>query len=264
MTTRELLELASLDAMGLLDEHERLAFERAFRAAAPAVRRQVRREQERLTGDVSTLPEVEPPAELRGRVISSVRDAIATARQDVVGQIVPENFSLRANVSPLWRAACIGFATATLVLFGVGYSLQSQYNETLAINQSGEIAEIAQELGPKFEQVLLSPTAQRVAFASNASFEDESSNDLRAALFIDEESKTAFLVCRNLPTVEGGDEFRLVLVDESGNASGPVLTKFRYTGGLVGASIPVDVRLTSSRLGIVPMAEGAAPVMTSL
>jgi len=263
MTTRELLELASLDAMGLLDERERLAFERAFRAAAPAVRRQVRREQERLTGDVSTLPDIEPPAELRGRVISSVRDAIATARQDVVGQIVPENFSLRANVSPLWRAACIGFATATLVLFGVGYSLQSQYSETLAIGQSGEIAEIAQQLGPKFEQVLLSPTAQRVAFTSSASDPSETPGDLRAALYIDEESKTAFLVCRNLPTVGDGNEFRLVLVDETGG-QGPVLTKFRYTGGLVGASIPVDLRLTSSRLGIVPVADGASPVMTSL
>ena len=64
MTTRELLELASLDAMGLLDDNEHEAFEGAFRAAAPAVQRQVRREQERLTGDTSTLPDVDPPAEL--------------------------------------------------------------------------------------------------------------------------------------------------------------------------------------------------------
>ena len=182
MTTRELLELASLDAMGLLDDKEHEAFESAFRAAAPAVRRQVRREQERLTGDTSTLPDVEPPADLRDRVMGRVREAMVSARSDVVGRIVPEEFSIRANVSPLWRAACIGFATATLVLFGVGYSMQSQYNEALAAGQSGEIAAIAQQLGPKFEQVLLSPTAQRVAFASNVSDEAEATPQLQAHL----------------------------------------------------------------------------------
>jgi hypothetical protein len=266
MTTRELLELASLDAMGLLDDHERAAFERAFRGAAPAVRRQVRREQERLTGDVSTLPDVEPPAELRGRVLETVRGAIVAARQDVVGQIVPENFSIRANVSPLWRAACIGFATATLVLLGVGYSMQSEYNQALAVGQSGEIAEIARELGPRFEQVLLSPTAERVAFASTASFTSGepgamSGGDLRAALYVDVETQTAFLVCRNLPALDG-DEFRLVVVREDGLPS-DVLTKFRYTGGLVGASIPVDVRLEQGRLGIVPVG-GDSPIMMSI
>jgi len=265
MTTRELLELASLDAMGLLDEQERVAFERAFRAAAPAVRRQVRREQERLTGDVSTLPEIDPPADLRERVLDSVRVAIAAARQDVVGRIVPEEFSLRANVSPLWRAACIGFATATLVLMGVGYTMQTQYNQALAVGQSGEIAEIARELGPKFEQVLLSPTAERVAFATTASYPGGGSageaGELRAALYVDVETRTAFLVCRNLPSMEN-DEFRLVVVTEDG-AAGDVLTKFRYTGGLVGASIPVDVRLQQGRLGIISI-DGDAPIMMSL
>ena len=45
MTLQELIELAILDAMGLLDEEERLAFEVAFRASAPAVQAQVRRER---------------------------------------------------------------------------------------------------------------------------------------------------------------------------------------------------------------------------
>jgi len=47
MTLQEMIELAILDAMGLLDEEERLAFELAFRAAAPPVQAQVRREQTR-------------------------------------------------------------------------------------------------------------------------------------------------------------------------------------------------------------------------
>jgi len=266
MTTRELLELASLDAMGLLEDREREGFERAFRAAAPAVQRQVRREQERLTGDTSTLPEVDPPAELRGQVIGRVREAMTAARSEVVGKIVPSEFSLRANVSPLWRAACIGFATATLVLFGVGYSLQSEYRDALAAGQSGEIAEMARLLGPEFEQVLLSPTAERLAFATTASDDGgdwNSESGLRAAIYLDPETKTAFLVCRNLPSADGESGYRLVVLNEDDSA-GAVLKNFEYTGGLVGTAVPVDVRLTGGgRLGIVS-ASGGSPVMLSI
>ncbi len=262
MTTRELLELASLDAMGLLDDSEHEVFESAFRAAAPAVQRQVRREQERLTGDTSTLPQVDPPAELRERVLGRVRGAMTAARADVVGRIVPEEFSIRANVSPLWRAACIGFATATLVLFGVGYSMQSQYNEALRVGQSGEIAAIAQELGPRFEQVLLSPTAERVAFASTVSNTPADAPQLRATIFVDHETQTAFLVCRNLPEFDGVADYRLVVVDAQGDEQAQ-LARFPYTGGLVGESIPVDIRLTNGRLGLVPAA-GGEPVMLSI
>lgn len=49
MKTQELIELAVLDAMGLLDEQEREAFDAAFDAAAPAIQAQVRREQTRLS-----------------------------------------------------------------------------------------------------------------------------------------------------------------------------------------------------------------------
>lgn len=261
MTTRELLELASLDAMGLLEARERESFERAFRAAAPAVQRQVRREQERLTGDTSTLPGVDPPAALRGQVIGRVREAMTAARSEVVGKIVPSEFSIRANVSPLWRAACIGFATATLVLFGVGYSLQSEYKDALAAGRSGEIAEMARLLGPEFEQVLLSPTAERVAFTN--AFGGADRNGVRAAIYLDAETKTAFLVCRNLPSVDGESGYRLVVVNEDDTA-GPVLASFEYTGGLIGTSVPVDGRLTSGgRLGIVPDS-GGSPVMLSI
>lgn len=262
MTTRELLELASLDAMGLLDDTEHRSFESAFRASAPAVQRQVRREQERLTGDVSTLPEVDPPADLHDRVMDRVREAIGAARQDVVGRLVPGEFSIRANVSPLWRAACIGFATATLVLFGVGYTMQNQYQTAMRVGQSGEIAEIARELGPKFVQVLMSPTGERVAFASTVSHTTPEEPELQAAIYFDIETKTAFLVCKNLPAVDGDTEYRLVLVDDEGGVADQ-LARFPYTGGLVGARVPADAKLTSGTLGIVPVA-GGKPVMLSL
>ena len=62
MTTHELLELASLDALGLLDADERESFERAFRAAAPAVQAQIRREQLRAPRSAMNSPAVDPLA----------------------------------------------------------------------------------------------------------------------------------------------------------------------------------------------------------
>ena len=101
-----------------------------------------------------------------------------------------------------------------------------------------------------------------MAFASNVNDASNESAELQAAVYFDHESATAFLVCRNLPEVDGLSDYRLVVIDESGAESSSI-AKFPYTGGLVGAPIPVDLRLANDRLGIVP-AGGGSPVMISL
>ena len=102
-----------------------------------------------------------------------------------------------------------------------------------------------------------------MAFASTVSEATDGQLPVRAAIYLDEETKTAFLVCRNLPEVNGQSEYKLVVVGDEGE-TGAVLAKFDYTGGLVGAKVPVDVRLTSGgKLGLVP-ASGGSPVMISL
>ena len=78
MKTQELIELAVLDAMGLLDEAEREAFEAGFSSASPAVQAQVRREQTRLCLSEALLPDEEPPAGLRALVVEAVRKAMAS------------------------------------------------------------------------------------------------------------------------------------------------------------------------------------------
>ncbi|XOV76882.1 MAG: hypothetical protein ACFHWZ_08725 [Phycisphaerales bacterium] len=76
MTTQEMIEMASLDALGMLDADERAEFEAAFRAASPSVQAQVRREQKRFADAEHLLPEVDPPAGMKFRVMSAIRDAI--------------------------------------------------------------------------------------------------------------------------------------------------------------------------------------------
>ncbi|QYU70067.1 hypothetical protein J4558_08100 [Leptolyngbya sp. 15MV] len=53
MPFHDLLEMAVLDTLGLLDEQEQAAFEMAFRSAPPAVQAQVRREQTRFAKTIS-------------------------------------------------------------------------------------------------------------------------------------------------------------------------------------------------------------------
>ncbi len=120
MKTQELIELAVLDAMGLLDEQEREAFDAAFDAAAPAIQAQVRREQTRLSVSEHLLPDVEPPAGLRAMVLEAVRKALPAASRHRRLRALAMGLTPSRQVSPIWRAASVGFAAAA-VTFGLTF-----------------------------------------------------------------------------------------------------------------------------------------------
>jgi len=230
-TTHDILELARLDALGMLDSEERAVFERAFRDASPAIQEQIRREQNRLTDIGDLLPDVDPPQDLRARVLGVVRDAMTavTGRNgEVLARIEPLAINMRRNVSPLWRAACIGFATATIVLMGFAFNLQNTYDDSLQALRDGELSEqIAREIGPQFIDTLLSPNAERVNFLPVA----DTSGRGGAVVLIDKESKLAFLVCKNLPRIDG--HYALVITDDNGDVLQTV-ARFENSGELNG------------------------------
>ena len=129
MRLQQLIELAILDAMGLLDEDEQRSFDSAYRTAAPAVQAQVRREQTRLSRIESLLPAVTPPAGLRAAVLEAVRREILAAEMAdpaVVGTL-PQIVKSR-GVSAFWRAASVGMAAAAVVLGITTLQMQSNYN----------------------------------------------------------------------------------------------------------------------------------------
>jgi hypothetical protein len=230
MTTRELLEMAHLDALGMLDEQERDAFERAFRAAPDNVQRQVLREQTRLTADDRLLPDVLPEPGLRGRVLLAVREAMRAVAEketpaDVLARLAPAGLSLRRNVSPLWRAACIGFATATVVLMAAGFSLQGEWVRARAAEQDAAFAYwINDKLGAQYADLMTSPNAQRLAFVPA-----QGVTQGKAAIYFDAESRTAFLMCNDIPVHAG--EYRLALIGPDGQIN--EVATFAYTGGVM-------------------------------
>jgi hypothetical protein len=242
MTTRDLLEQASLDALGLLDEQERAEYEASFRAADPEIQAQIRREQIRFADLTDLLPPVEAPAGLRARVLAAVRDAIAAvssprATGGAAGRIGGPAFAGRMifNTAPVWRAACIGFATATVVLSVFFIWMSQEAHRIQSMITSDNIAEFLQQnAGPNALEILASENLRDYAFIPAAA--DYSA--LSARLLVDPDKGNAVLFCKNLPQINGS--YRLVIESTDGSKH-PV--RFQNSGAIV--SVPVSIDLKS-------------------
>lgn len=235
MTTKELIEMSSLDALGLLDEQEREEFERAFRAASPEVKELIRREQGRFADLDRWLPAVEAPETLRGRVLDAVREAIhavSAPTPAVAGRITPVAASRWWNAAPLWRAACIGFATASVVLGGF-FVYVSQKNEQIANDAlTGNLT--ALNTNNQFSNITLSQNYQRVVFdvervgadGKVVTGSDGKPLTCQAVLHLDRETRNAVLQCKDMPAVNG----QYALIIEAGEGANTNVLK-RFQGG---------------------------------
>ncbi|MFZ9916151.1 MAG: hypothetical protein ACO3IB_12575, partial [Phycisphaerales bacterium] len=90
-TRDELLELATLEALGQLDEVEEARLDRAFRAASPSLQDEIRELQLRVATDPALRSSEPPPSSLRLRTLARVahaieEDAAAAAPIATIGQ----------------------------------------------------------------------------------------------------------------------------------------------------------------------------------
>lgn len=263
MNNDNLFEMAALDALGLLEAEERREFEDAFESASPALREQIRREQSRLTDLDDSLPKVSAPESLRDRVLQAVHQAMAAmapARtSEVIAKIGSPAWPTRRAVSPIWRAACIGFATATVVLIAVGFYMRGRYDEGLQAFRDIDLTQLMmQDLGSEFVDQLLSPGSLKVSFQPA-----DNESQAKAMIFVDPETKTAYLVTRDLPQIEG--EYRLVVVDDFGEFDHTVAS-FQADGALNGTPLNLNVSY-GTPLAIFPPGRSTAnphPLLLSL
>lgn len=212
MTLQELIELAILDAMGLLDEREQASFEAAFRVASPAVQAQVRREQTRLSRIEALLPDVTPPAGLRAAVLAVVREQITASKgTSKVAAVTPTMFKSR-GVSAIWRMAALGLAAAAVVLGVTTFEWKRQYRSmTETMQQDALLSQMQERLGASYMQdVLFSRDTKRVLIRPVAAgFKGE------ASIFLNPEWKgTAKFFGQSISTPEG-KTYKLALVDEN-------------------------------------------------
>lgn len=229
MNSRDLFELASMDALGLLDEAERADFEQAFRAAPPELQAQIRSEQLRYAELEEWLPDVQPPAGLRARVIAAVREAFTSIPTEPIARIRAGSTWL--STAAFWRAACIGFATATVVLAGFVYTVADQNKRITYDALYSAFAGEAKSLGgTALVDVLTSPSMRRVSL-QNAG--EAASGKSKATLLLDPDSRIAHLVCKGLPIANG--EYTLVI--GSANGANPRIERFVANSDVAGMRI---------------------------
>ena len=249
MTTRDLFEQASLDVLGLLDEDERREFDRALRAADPAVQAQIRREQLRMTDIDQWLPAVAPPAALKSRTLSAVSEAIVAVRQGRAREHVrskwgPFSLAMQRNVSPLWRAASLGLIGGVAALGYVVSKLNDQVRTTAVMQRSGEnVDELMKMGGGSFVRTMISP---RFTVKFNAG-ENRGRFESLATLYVGANDTGYLLV--DLPSLPGG--YRLVAVDDDGKI-GRTISAFEVSGGRQVIQVASNAIPMGSRLAILP------------
>ncbi len=245
LSLHELFELASLDAMGLLEEGERRRFEDAFRALPPAAQAQIRDQQSRIADHDATLPSVQPPASLRQRVLDAVSAEIELGGPAPVARIAP-SIARSRSVSPIWRAGAIGCAAAAIVFCFTTLQMNASYRtleKQIAANSIGDL--FIKEFGPRFETALLNKGTQFIQF--NPMKVEGNGTQPMAVILLDPATRAAQLYAKDLPQREG--LYNLVVVDPTGRAANVVLP-FRAGGQRVAEFIGnLDVAAGSS-LGI--------------
>lgn len=209
---RDLIELAQLDALGLLDEAERQAFEKAFKAAPASIQLLVREGQARASDIDAWLPDAKAPASLRQRVLAAVSAAVRSeSRQpEVAGRLTPA-IARSTSVTPYWRAAAIGSMAAALLFGVVTLKLYGDFQSMNNMVKSNALADQwLKDFGPRFEHALYSDKTEFVQF-SPSSAEARGS----AVMLMDAEASSAQFFAKDLPQIDGG--YTLALLDAGGN-----------------------------------------------
>ncbi|MEQ8845382.1 MAG: hypothetical protein RIB58_11065 [Phycisphaerales bacterium] len=265
MNTMELIEMAVLDAMDMLEPDEAKAFEAAFLAAPPSVQERVRIEQARLANLERLLPDVSPDPQLRQRVISAVREAMlaeAVARASESEDDADEPFVLRKSrgVSRYWRIGAISGAAAAVALGVAFWQATVRYNELNErfVNNIGLQGAI-NAYGADSMDVLLRPhLVKDVVFTPV-----DRAATIEIALEHLSEKQLGFLHCGNLPT-QPNIEYALVQMDAN-NQIGRTIHQFASNGRLTTQRLEGLVLESGMQLALISvnLASGTKQVMAT-
>lgn len=258
----ELIELASRDALGMLDPDESEAFEAAFRRADADTRRELRVAQDDIIALGELLIDARPDEDLRDRTVGHVAELIErqpapTLKRRVLGEFerfVEEDLrgSLQfppagaaaprrgdwverfaaGRVSPMWRIAALVLLTVTLGLtwFGVdAYSNAMRMADAMVNNRIEEI--IAVRFGQLPEDFWFNPESRLSSFTvADSGFKG------RAMLAVINSQDRGFLAAINMP--DSSDPYRLLMGYGDLQDARPV-AEFYAKGGT--CSVPISL-----------------------
>lgn len=258
----DLIELAVLDALGMLDADEAAEFDAAFDAAPPSTRQRVRDEQARLANLEGVLPQVSPSPEMRDRVITAVREAMladAIAKASEADDDGPLSIRQSRGVARMWRVGAIG-AAAAAVAFGVAFGHSTlRYNDLNERFENGiGLQGAINAYGPEtMDMMLKSHLVQEVRFTPV----DRDSRVIVVLKYLDER-QLGFVQCGHLPTVE---DVQYALVEWDGNDQiGPTIQQFAPSSGALTIQRLENLVLENGmRLALVSVTNGSKQIMAT-
>ncbi|MCU0688219.1 MAG: hypothetical protein MUE97_00525 [Phycisphaerales bacterium] len=266
LTPAELLQLASADALGLLDEQERRDFEAAFAAAKPAHQALIRSTQDRVVQQqMAMLPDVKAPLGLRTKFFAKLASLMGAEQAPVLATIgtptgtdaadlerrLSRTLPKVASVNRWWRTGAIAGIAAALLLGVTSVQLRSELERIdRGIVSNNTIGALAQQFGPAFESTLMADNAQVIALKAVDAGANASGID--GVVIVDASTGTGHLLCRGLPegvrsltltaTAPGGEQ-QTVILTFSPAASRAVQ---QLNGLKLAAGSTLDLRVTGS------------------
>ncbi len=268
MNTQQLIELALLDACGVLEADELERFEAAFASAPESIKAQIRREQSRFADQSELLPNVTPRPELRRLVVDAVRRAAGTSinadslrfERMISSGAGPTPADIhRRRVMPAWRAAAIVLAATTVFGGVLSLELRNQIDQMGSKITSITSADLFLRFGemPGLRDAMLSASSDRVKFKPV-----ESSLAATAAIYTNTETSRSYIVCNRLPVLKDG-QYELVVLDDDQNYVSTITTfvsngetdghEFAFTSALSG-NVAIAARSATGELQIVMIA----------
>lgn len=216
MSPQKLLELALLDANGLLDHDELLEFEQGFDAADAELKAHVRREQARFADVSEILPDVAPRPELRSMVLRSVREAWGQER-DAAGDVILSHAAQqrsaesrrRHSTAMVWRVSTFAFATAFVAVGLMAFQLNQQFTDVSNSIARNERIDTLLDIGqhPDFLSALLDESYKRTPLTTGES-------NAQASIFASAVDGQGYLAFRRLDASAPGSRYVLVALGD--------------------------------------------------
>ncbi len=265
MTRQELLELAALDALGLLDRYEAALYTRSFHYASAPVQDEIVRLQAEIVSDESLLPEEEPDGSLRERVLRKVAEAIEREASEFAplatigrrrrhGPGESDGRLAFGASGQFWRAAAFVMAGAVVVLAYFSTEANRSSNEIARLALTSDTEQLAVVLGPMGRDFVLGDSEKIALRPANG-------GKVVGAVYVNETTKLAFVFFDGLPRTTG-DDYTLHVVLEDGTTE--KLQAFRSSGTFSGfrvANLSASLLASIARWEITDLA--GAVILTS-